>query len=37
MAEMPGDKHYLIGVDTGGTYTDAAVIESGSNAVVDSA
>ncbi|MBI3673938.1 MAG: hydantoinase/oxoprolinase family protein [Rhizobiales bacterium] len=29
--------HYLIGVDTGGTYTDAAVIEAEGHKVIDSA
>ena len=37
MAEAPTAKHYLIGVDTGGTYTDAAVIDAASNGVVASA
>lgn len=37
MAETPTGQHYLIGVDTGGTYTDAAVIDAASNAVVASA
>ncbi|MDH3742025.1 MAG: hydantoinase/oxoprolinase family protein [Hyphomicrobiales bacterium] len=37
MAELPTGKRYLIGVDTGGTYTDAAVIDAASNDVVASA
>ena len=33
----PGAKTYLIGVDTGGTYTDAAIIEAQGHKVVASA
>ena len=33
----PASKTYLVGVDTGGTYTDAAVIDAGSHRVISSA
>ncbi|MEI6759506.1 MAG: hydantoinase/oxoprolinase N-terminal domain-containing protein, partial [Betaproteobacteria bacterium] len=33
----PASKTYLVGVDTGGTYTDAAVIDAGSHQVISSA
>jgi N-methylhydantoinase A/oxoprolinase/acetone carboxylase beta subunit len=34
---MPAAPSYLIGVDTGGTYTDAAIIEAQGHKVVASA
>ena len=33
----PVSKTYLVGVDTGGTYTDAAIIDAGSHRVISSA
>ena len=33
----PASKTYLVGVDTGGTYTDAAIIDAGSHRVISSA
>ena len=33
----PAPKTYLVGVDTGGTYTDAAIIDAGSHRVISSA